>query len=128
VLKVFAKLASAFLLIWLFVSPAMACLLPNARLTTEEKECCRKMGGMCDEMTKNGSHSCCVKVTVHNHAYVIAKASASSLPHLQPSSFNFVVTERGVTVPAMLAFAHNRDGYPPGNSPPDIPELIAFRI
>lgn len=127
-LKVFAKLASVFLLVWLFASPAMACLLPVAQLTKEEKACCRDMGGMCDDMGKNASHSCCVKVQTHNSPYLIAKAASSRVQQLPAKPLIFAASYSSVTTAAILASAPTEYGYPPGHSPPSLPDLIAFRI
>ena len=39
----------------------MACVVPDAQLTAEEKQCCKEMGGGCqpDESGMPMSHSCC---------------------------------------------------------------------
>jgi len=127
-LKVIAKLASVFLLVWLFASPAMACLLPIAQLSPEEKECCREMGGMCDDMTKNTSHSCCAKVQTHNPSYTIAKNVSASVHQLSPTPLNFAHIIRSIPAGMTPASLPAQYGYPPGYSPPTLPELIAFRI
>jgi hypothetical protein len=127
-LKVAAKLASAFLLTWLFASPVMACLLPMAQLTQEEKACCRRMGGMCDEMGKNSSHSCCVKVRTHNSSYVIAKADSSSVQRLPVTPQIFADVHSVIPAVTTLKSAPGEYGYPPGSSPPSLPDLIALRI
>jgi hypothetical protein len=56
---------AAFLAILLFGGPIMACVVPDAQLTAEEKQCCKEMGGGCqpDESGMPMSHSCC-KTTV----------------------------------------------------------------
>jgi hypothetical protein len=127
-LKVFAKLASAFLLVWLFAAPAMACLLPIAQLTQEEKACCRSMAGMCDDMAKNTSHSCCQKVQTHHASYVVAKASFASVQQLQVTPARFAIFNSAVpavtTARSLLALY----GSPPGHTSPTLPELIVFRI
>ena len=39
----------------------MACVVPDAQLTAEEKQCCKEMGGRCqpDDSGMPMSHSCC---------------------------------------------------------------------
>jgi hypothetical protein len=127
-LKTFAKFASAFLLVWLFASPAMACLLPIAQLSPEEKACCREMGGMCDDMAKNTSHSCCAKVQSHSPSFVIAKSASASVH--QPSETPLYTAHiiRTIPIAACSESTPAEYGYPPGYSPPTLPELIAFRI
>jgi hypothetical protein len=126
-LKALAKLASVFLLVWLFAAPAMACLLPIAQLSPEEKACCREMGGMCDGMAKNTSHSCCVKPQAHNPSYVIANTVSTSALQLSATPINFAHVIRTIAgmSPALTLAEY---GHPPGHSPPTLPELIAFRI
>jgi hypothetical protein len=127
-LRVFAKLASVFLLVWMFAAPAMACLLPIAQLTQEEKACCRRMAGMCDEMAKNTSHSCCQKVRTHNASYVVAKASFASVQQLQVTPLRFATLDR--TAPAVTTAGSMLAEYgsPPGHSSSTLPELTVFRI
>jgi|SRR5579872_1100537 len=68
------KLVGKFLVIGLiammFAVPVMACLLPNAALSPQEKACCREMAGQCGDMGMSSSHSCC-KSTVGNTALFI---------------------------------------------------------
>ena len=46
-----------------FVSPAMACLAPEAQMTPAERACCRMMKSECGQMTAMpGSHKCCNKI------------------------------------------------------------------
>jgi hypothetical protein len=51
----------AFLAVLVFGGPIMACVVPNAQLTAEEKRCCKEMGGGCqpDGSGMPMSHSCC---------------------------------------------------------------------
>jgi hypothetical protein len=60
-----SSIFAAFLTVLLFAGPIMACAVPDAQLTAEEKQCCKEMGGGCQP---GGSdmpmpHSCC-KATV----------------------------------------------------------------
>ena len=127
-LKVFAKLASAFLLVWLFAAPAMACLLPIAQLTQEEKACCRSMAGMCDDMAKNTSHSCCQKAQIHHALYVVAKASFASVQKLQVTPLPFATLTRTVPAVTTAGSMPAEYGSPPGHSSSTLPDLIVFRI
>ena len=127
-LKVFGKFASTFLLVWLFAAPAMACLLPIAQLTQEEKACCRSMAGMCDDMAKNTSHSCCQKVQTHHASYVIAKASSTSILQLSVTQFRFATLSSAVPAVTTARLLLAEYGSPPGHYSSTLPELIVFRI
>jgi hypothetical protein len=126
-LKVASKFVPIFLLIWLLVSPAMACLVPTAQLTPAEMACCRNMAGMCDEMGKTSSHSCCAKVQTHIPSFLILTAGHSSTQPQQSDLPRTAVTR--LTIPFLVAsaFIPAEYGYPPGHSPPNVPDIIAFR-
>jgi hypothetical protein len=60
-----SSIFAAFLAVLLLGGPIMACVVPDAQLTAEEKQCCKEMGGGCqpDGLGMPMSHSCC-KTTV----------------------------------------------------------------
>jgi len=119
-LRVAVKLASVVLLLWLFVSPAMACLLPKALLSPDEMACCRQMGGMCDEMGKSSTHSCCVKVTTHSPTYVVLKAKSSSAQPLQADRLRVVLAPSSDTFVTAVGTISAEEESPPGYSPPEL--------
>jgi len=59
------------------VAPAMACMTPDAQMTTEERACCRRMQSQCGQMEMPGSHDCCKKApkTVYDSALKTEMAS-----------------------------------------------------
>jgi hypothetical protein len=42
--------------------PTLACFVPDAQLTAEERECCRQMADKCGAAGMPSSHSCCKTV------------------------------------------------------------------
>src|SRR6266851_3618169 len=52
------------------VAPTMACMVPNAEMSTQERACCRMMKNQCGQMGMPASHGCCQKtpLSVHNNA------------------------------------------------------------
>jgi hypothetical protein len=52
------------------LAPAMACVVPNAQMNTEERACCRAMKNQCGQMEMPASHGCCHKTppSVHDNA------------------------------------------------------------
>jgi hypothetical protein len=48
----------------------MACMVPNARMSTQERACCRVMKSQCGQMEMPASHGCCDKTppSVHDNA------------------------------------------------------------
>jgi hypothetical protein len=43
------------------LTPAMACMIPGAQMSTEERACCRMMQNQCGQMEMPASHGCCQK-------------------------------------------------------------------
>ena len=52
------------------LAPAMACMVPNAEMSTQERACCRMMKNQCGQMGMPASHGCCQKTppSVHDNA------------------------------------------------------------
>jgi hypothetical protein len=52
------------------VAPAMACMVPDAQMNTEERACCRTMKNQCGQIEMPVSHGCCQKTPlgVHDNA------------------------------------------------------------
>jgi hypothetical protein len=69
-------LALVFGVILALMAPAMACALPDARMSTEEHACCRQMKGHCTGEGMPATHSCC-----HRN---IANRFDAVQPHVAP--------------------------------------------
>ena len=69
-MQLFNKAVAAVVLLMFVGVPAMACLIPNAQLTEQEKSCCRKMANECGSMSMHGDHSCCQKTRQQDAAVV----------------------------------------------------------
>jgi hypothetical protein len=52
------------------LAPAMACMVPDVQMSTEERACCRAMKNQCGQMEMPASHGCCQKApaSVHDNA------------------------------------------------------------
>lgn len=62
-MKAIRQFGAIVLLLLSCVAPAMACLAPDAQMTTEERACCRMMKNDCGPMMEMpASHNCCKKV------------------------------------------------------------------
>jgi hypothetical protein len=44
------------------VAPAMACMVPDAQMSAQERTCCRMMKDQCGQMEMPASHGCCQKI------------------------------------------------------------------
>jgi hypothetical protein len=109
------KLAVLLLALSIFASPLMACLLPDATLATEERECCRKMAGECGKMPS--SHSCCKTTVRETDPYL----SSSLLTISAPAQATVAVLPVSETVglPDLASqFVTSSDAHAPPESPP----------
>ncbi|HET9743079.1 MAG TPA: hypothetical protein VFQ00_10040 [Terriglobales bacterium] len=113
----FRKFGVFALAVVLLGYPAIACLAPNAELSTAERECCAHMPQQCGDMDMPASHSCCqhelqvspaMLPAAHSHsapvlASVVALQDSGTLVHASREA-----------VPAFLS-----------NSPPGSPPLLS---
>jgi hypothetical protein len=49
------------LLLVSWLAPAMACMVPDAQMTAEERSCCQTMHDECGQTDMPASHGCCQK-------------------------------------------------------------------
>lgn len=80
--------------------PVMACVTPDRQLTSEERECCKHMAGMCGRASMPSSHSCC-KTTIRPTDDATLTATQAIVPvaliALAVNSYSEpAITERGL--------------------------------
>jgi hypothetical protein len=120
-LKWTGKLAVLSLVISLWASPVMACMLPDIALTVEERECCKDMANECGQMDMPSSHSCC-KLTVRDiDSYLI---NARFTPdHSQPAVAPLLGND--IPLPAILIQTDSQaQGHSPPTSPPETISIL----
>jgi hypothetical protein len=69
-MRAFRQFGVVVLLLVSCLAPAMACMVPDAKMNTEERACCRMMKNQCGQMEMPASHGCCQKTpaSVHDNA------------------------------------------------------------
>jgi hypothetical protein len=60
-MKKFCKFGVLALLLATYLVPAMACMVPDAQMSAEERACCRTMGDQCGQMEMSAAQGCCQK-------------------------------------------------------------------
>jgi hypothetical protein len=62
----------------------MACVVPDAQLTPEEKQCCKEMGGGCqpDQSGMPMSHPCCKPTVQPRNDFRPSSAISAPVPYL----------------------------------------------
>ena len=82
VMKLVGKVGVSLLSLLLFAAPIMACALPAMAMSTEERECCKRMAQDCGNKGMAKSHSCCQTVSVPDHLPAIKSSSDVGSKHL----------------------------------------------
>jgi len=70
-MRIFRQFGVLILLLVSCLAPAMACVVSNTEMNTEERACCRMMKNQCGQMDNMpASHGCCQKAppSVHDNA------------------------------------------------------------
>jgi hypothetical protein len=69
-MRIFRQFGVVVLLLVSCLAPAMACMVSDAQMNSEERACCRMMKDQCGQMEMPASHGCCQKApaSVHDNA------------------------------------------------------------
>jgi hypothetical protein len=60
-MRVFRQFGALVLLLVMSAVPAMACMVPDAQMSAQERTCCRMMKDQCGQIGMSASHGCCQK-------------------------------------------------------------------
>jgi len=78
--KSLRQFGAILLLLVSCVAPAMACMAPDAQMTTEERACCRMMKSQCGQMEMPSSRDCCKKTSTSDRDNALKTESVSYHP------------------------------------------------
>jgi hypothetical protein len=70
-MKTARHLGVVILLLVSYLTPAIACVASNARMSAQQSACCRTMGEQCDYPDKPAAHGCCQATLPGSHAAVL---------------------------------------------------------
>ena len=121
-MRVLRQYGVLVLLLVTCLTPAIACMVPDAQMSAQERACCHTMKNQCGQMEMPASHGCCQKTppSIHNNALVtkvvafhpvvltVVWLTASELPN--PNS-------------AVTAWVEHAD-YSPPKSPPSAISIL----
>lgn len=97
----------------LFATPVMACVMEASSLTVSEGECCKTMPGGCQSSIGQASHKCCRTVSRVPDASAPSGIASASQAHVA-----IVAAPAGVPAVSMAtALAPSPDSSPPGSPP-----------
>src|SRR5260370_37995048 len=99
------------------LAPAMACMVPDAQMNTEERACCHTMKNQCGQMDNMpASHGCCQKTLPSVRDNALDTKTVTFYPVVAPviwlAAFELVNPNAGVTGWV------ERSDYSPPKSPP----------
>jgi len=104
------------------LTPAMACMIPNAEMSAQERTCCRMMKNQCGQMGMPASHGCCQKTPPSVHDNALDTKAVSIHPVVAPviwlAAFELVNPTSTVTG----LFEH--PDYSPPKSPPSTISIL----
>lgn len=96
-MKSFRQFGVLILLLVSYLTPAMACMVSDLQMSSEERACCHAMQNHCGQMRMPASHGCCQKaphsaadkallaMATNVHPMAVAVAWLGSCAVLQPS-------------------------------------------
>ena len=100
------------------LTPAMACMIPGAQMTTEERACCRMMQNQCEQMGMPASHGCCQKNLPNVYENALTKAV---VPHSVGITVVWLASPELLNPPSSLTgWVEHRDSSPPKSPPSTI--------
>jgi hypothetical protein len=111
------QFATLLLLLLISGAPAMACMLPGAQMTEQERACCRMMRGDCGHMQMSSGHDCCQKIPQTSGMNAIQWKA----PSFHPIVVFALYMAKWEIAPSTLLFAGgvaHPDVSPPPESPP----------
>ena|ERR1700682_4356268 len=104
------------------LAPAMACLAPNAEMSTQERACCRVMKNQCGQMEMPASHGCCQKVPPSVHDNALDTKAVTFHPVVVPIIW-LAAVELVNPAAAVTEWVEHSD-YSPPNSPPSTISIL----
>jgi hypothetical protein len=121
-MKVFRQFGALVLLLASCLAPAMACMVPGAQMTTEERACCRMMGNQCGEMEMPASHGCCRETPPNVFDSALDTKAVALHPNIVPT-ISLAALQLVNSTPHVIGWVEHPD-YSPPTSPPSTVSIL----
>jgi hypothetical protein len=115
-MRVFRQFGVLLLLLVSCLAPAMACIVPDAQMNTEERACCRVMKNQCGQIEMTASHGCCKKAPPSVRDNVLDTKTVTFHPVAAPVIW-LAAFELVNPASAIIGWVEHPD-YSPPKSPP----------
>lgn len=120
-MRIFRQLGVLVLLLS-FLAPVMACMVPNAEMSTQERACCRMMKDQCGQMGMPASHGCCHKTPLSVHENALNTKTVTFCPVVAPITC-LAAPELVNPASAITGWVEQPD-YSPPKSPPSTISIL----
>jgi hypothetical protein len=118
-MRVLRQFGVLVLLLASFLAPAMACMVPNAAMSAEERACCRLMKNQCGQMEMPASHGCCQKTPLGVHDSTLDTKVTNFHPVAAPV-VSLAAFELVYSTSSVAGWVEGSDDSPPDSPPPTI--------
>ena len=115
-MRVLRQFGVLVLLLVSCMAPAMACMVPNAQMSTQERACCRVMKNQCGQMEMPASHGCCNKTPPSVHDNALDTKTVTFQPVV--ASILWLAAFELVNPTSAVTGLFERPDYSPPKSPP----------
>ena len=116
VMRIFRQFGVLVLLLVSCMAPAMACVISNTEMNTEERACCRAMKNQCGQMEMPAPHGCCQKTLRSVHDNALDRKVVTFHPVAAPVVW-LAAFELGNPPSTVIGWVEHPD-YSPPKSPP----------
>jgi hypothetical protein len=104
------------------LAPAMACMVPDALMNAQERDCCRTMGSQCGQTEMPASHGCCQKSPANLHDNALDTKAVAFHP-IVVSVIWFAAYELVNPSSTVIGWT-DRPDYSPPNPPPSTISIL----
>jgi hypothetical protein len=121
-MRVFRQFGVLLLLLVSCLAPAMACMLPDAQMSNQERACCQAMKNQCGQMEMPASHGCCQKTLPSVHDNVLDTKVVTFHPVVAPVIWLAAIELVNPTT-SVVGWVEHPD-YSPPKSPPSTISIL----
>ena len=104
------------------LAPALACMVPAAQMSMQERACCRMMNDQCGQMEMPASHGCCQKTP--QSVYINAPGAKTVSVHPVTVAPIWLTASELLNPNAIAARWVDRPEYSPPKSPPSTVSIL----
>ncbi|QHN02902.1 hypothetical protein FTO74_05595 [Granulicella sp. WH15] len=115
-MRVLRQFGVLLLLLVSCLAPAMACMLPNAEMSAQERACCHMMKDQCGQMEMPASDDCCQKTPPSVHDNALATRTVAFHPAIVPVIW-LAAVEMVSPPPAVVGWIERSSSSPPKSQP-----------